>query len=407
MSKINFHGQLPKYWVMKKLEEIGKIFNGNSINAKLKQEKYLNLEEGIPYIATKDISYKNIINYNNGISIPFKEKSNFKLASKNTILICAEGGSAGRKIGFTSQEVCFGNKLFAFSSNESVESKYVYYFYFSTRFQKDFKNQMTGIIGGVSMKKFKNLSIPLPPQHQQQQIVIKLDSIFAAIASTKANAEQNLVNAKELFDSYLQSTFENIGEDWIEKNLEELCTKITDGVHKKPNYTSEGIPFIKINNLTKDDGISFKNVSYISKKDHELFCIKVRPEKGDILITKDGTIGIVRIVETEIEFSIFVSVAIIKPIDKKASPYLKYVLISPLIQNQIKPKGAALKHLYLKDLRRFIIPIPPFKEQQRIVKKLNDFSIKTKKLESIYQQKINDLEELKKSTLLKAFNGEL
>jgi type I restriction enzyme S subunit len=216
-----------------------------------------------------------------------------------------------------------------------------------------------------------------------------------------------LNNSKEVFESHLQSVFENKGEDWEENKLEEICTKITDGVHKKPNYVSEGIPFIKINNLTAGPGISFENVSYISKEDHELFCKRTKPERGDILITKDGTIGIVKVVDTDIEFSIFVSVALIKPLSKDITKYLKYVLISPIIQNQIKPKGAALKHLYLKDLRKYIIPMPPIKKQKQIVKKLDNLSTETKKLEQIYNQKLGDLEELKKSILQKAFNGEL
>jgi type I restriction enzyme S subunit len=102
---------LPKGWEVKKLGEIGNIFNGNSINAKVKKDKYLNLIDGFPYIATKDVTYESTIDYNNGIKIPFKEKKFFKIAKKHTILICAEGGSAGRKICFTEQEVCFGKNI--------------------------------------------------------------------------------------------------------------------------------------------------------------------------------------------------------------------------------------------------------------------------------------------------------
>lgn len=93
-------------WGIKKIAEIGTVFNGNSINAKVKKEKYTNLEEsGYPYIATKDISYESVIDYDNGVKIPDKDKSSFKIASKNTILICAEGGSAGRKIAFTDRSL--------------------------------------------------------------------------------------------------------------------------------------------------------------------------------------------------------------------------------------------------------------------------------------------------------------
>lgn len=254
----------------------------------------------------------------------------------------------------------------------------------------------------------KEVSVSFPESLSEQKRIVKiLDDAFLKISMANENAEKNLQNSRQLFESYMHDIFANPSESWDVKPLSEICTKITDGVHKKPVYLPEGIPFIKINNLTEGPGISFKEVSYISAKDHEDFCKRTMPEKGDILITKDGTIGVVRVIETDIEFSIFVSVALIKPISKTITPYLRYVLESPIIQNQIKPKGAALKHLYLKDLREFNIPIPPAKIQKDIVNKLSVLSKKTKDLEENYKQKIADLDELKKSLLTKAFAGEL
>jgi type I restriction enzyme S subunit len=214
---------LPKGWEVKKLGEIGNIFNGNSINAKVKKDKYLNLIDGFPYIATKDVTYESTIDYNNGIKIPFKEKKFFKIAKKHTILICAEGGSAGRKICFTEQEVCFGNKLFALYPKVNIENRFIYYYYFSSTFQNDFKNHLTGIIGGVSMNKFKQLEVPMPPILEQKRIVAILEYTFKAIDQAKTNAEQNLKNAKELFESYLNRIFEEKGDDWEEKRLGEVC----------------------------------------------------------------------------------------------------------------------------------------------------------------------------------------
>lgn len=252
---------------------------------------------------------------------------------------------------------------------------------------------------------FRKMEISFPESLAEQKRIVKtLDKVFGEVKRVKEVAEKNLQNSKELFESYLQSVFASPGKDWEKKSLEEISTKITDGVHKKPTYVPYGIPFIKINNLTEGSNISFKDVSYITAEDHKEFCKRTKPEKGDILITKDGTIGIVRIIETDIEFSIFVSVALIKPISKDISSYLRYVLMSPMIQNQIKPKGAALKHLYLKDLRKFTIPLAPSREQKTIVKKLDALLLETKKLEKIYEQKLTDLEELKKSVLKKAFS---
>jgi len=98
-------------WAIRTLKDVGDISSGNSINDTVKKEKYLNLPEGFPYIATKDIGYDTIINYENGVRIPFSEKDSFRIAARNSVLICAEGGSAGRKIGRVDQDVCFVNKL--------------------------------------------------------------------------------------------------------------------------------------------------------------------------------------------------------------------------------------------------------------------------------------------------------
>ena len=394
-------------WEIKTLKDIGSIFSGNSINAKVKKEKYLNYPEGFPYVATKDVGYDSSIDYDNGVKIPYFEKELFRIAPKNSVLICAEGGSAGRKMGRINQDICFVNKLFAITPENETSSKYLFYWYNTDEFQREFKSRLTGLIGGVSKRKFETIPIPIPPLDEQKRIVAKLDECFEAIDTARANVEKNLNNAKELFQSQLNQIFIQKGEGWVDKKLGEVCTKITDGVHKKPNYISDGIPFIKVKNLTKGEGISFDDVSYISKEDHEEYCKRTKPEKGDILITKDGTIGIVRIIDTEIEFSIFVSVALIKPISKKISPFLKYSLESPMLQNQMTPKGAALKHIYLKDIRNFDIAIPKQNEQNKIVNQLDELKSQTKSLESNYQQELDALDELKKSILQKAFNGEL
>ena len=245
------------------------------------------------------------------------------------------------------------------------------------------------------------------PDGWEVKKIFKIGKTFAAIEKAKQNAERNLRNAKELFKNYLNDLFENPSKDWNLFTLNELCTKITDGVYKKPNYITSGAPFIKISNLTEGQGISFNNVSYITQEDHELFCQRTKPEKGDILITKDGTIGVVRVIETDIEFSIFVSVALIKPKSKRITPFLKYVLLSPLIQNQINPQGTSLKHLYLRDLRKYKIPIPSVDVQESIVNQLDTLLYEINNAEILYQKKIDNLLELKKSILQKSFVGEL
>src|SRR5690554_3159056 len=124
---------------MKKLAEIANIFSGNSIPVKKKQDLFTNLSAGTPYIATKDISNNHLINYKNGILIPDTHSVNFKLAPAGSVLICAEGGSAGKKVAHNDRDIHFVNKLFCLSPKDSILSKYIYYYLLSNDFKSAFK----------------------------------------------------------------------------------------------------------------------------------------------------------------------------------------------------------------------------------------------------------------------------
>ncbi|QNX11264.1 restriction endonuclease subunit S [Acinetobacter seifertii] len=168
---------VPKNWIWTRLGNIGIIFNGNSINANEKESKYTGVD-GLAYIATKDVGYGlDALNYKNGIYIPKSEKK-FKVAPQGAVLICAEGGSAGKKCGITEQDICFGNKLFANEPLGGIPSKFILYLYLSPIFRRLFSESMTGIIGGVSIAKFLELPIPIPPLKEQCRIVSCIDNLM-------------------------------------------------------------------------------------------------------------------------------------------------------------------------------------------------------------------------------------
>lgn len=395
-------------WEIKRLSEIGKVYNGNSINEKVKKDNYADLVDGFPFIATKDISYESKIDYDNGIKIPFEEKYSFKTAPKNTVLICAEGGSAGRKIGFTNQEVCFGNKLFALATNKNIESRYVYYYYFSATFQKHFAVELAGIIGGVSMNKFKDLEIPLPPLPEQQSIVAILDEAFSVIAQAKAKAEQNLKNAIELFESYLQGVFENKGESWEEKTLAQVSISFGRGKSKHRPRNFEGLyggkyPFIQTGDIRNCNHF----ITEYSQTYNEIGLAqsKLWPS-GTICITIAANIAETGILAFDACFPDSV-IGLVVNEDFADRDFIEYLLQSFKANLQALGKGAAQDNLNMGTFENKLFPFPSVIEQKLIVQKLDALSAETKKLEAIYQQKIADLEELKKSILQKAFAGEL
>ena len=163
---------IPDSWEWCRLSSVNDMYTGNSINQTDKKTKYTNLSTGYYYIGTKDVGFDHTIDYDNGVKIPYNN-SKFKIAPKNCILLCIEGGSAGRKIAFTNQDICFGNKLCCFISY-GIDYLFLYYYLQSPLFQEIFKKNTTGIIGGVSVNTLKSLYFPVPPLAEQKRIIERI-----------------------------------------------------------------------------------------------------------------------------------------------------------------------------------------------------------------------------------------
>lgn len=300
----------------------------------------------------------------------------------------------------------------------TLDSRYLYHFVISHLFQtvKDLQAG-DGIMGGIKNSDVKDIEIPLPPLQEQQRIVAILDKAFAAIAKAKANAEQNLKNAKELFESYLQGVFENKGEGWEEKEFGDVITTLTD-YHANGSYeilkknvelkdTEDYAWMVRSTDFENDFENDFR---YTDEKGYN-FLSKSKVFGGEIIMSKIGNAGNVYLMpEVQRPCSLAMNLFLIRLDEKKAIPeYAFHYLKSKKGDIQIKSRllGMATKTITKDNVRNIIISFPTLQEQQNIVQKLDALSTETKKLEAIYQQKINYLDELKKSVLQKAFSGEL
>ena len=168
--------EIPENWVWTRLSYIANIYTGNSISETEKKSKFTDVV-GRYYIGTKDVDFDNRIIYDNGIAIPKQYEQDFRIAPNNSILMCIEGGSAGRKIAILNQDVCFGNKLCCFSPFVGI-GKFIYYYLQSPSFFEAFNQNKTGIIGGVSISKIKEILIPLPPIKELHRIVVQIEKLF-------------------------------------------------------------------------------------------------------------------------------------------------------------------------------------------------------------------------------------
>lgn len=167
--------ELPNGWEWCRLADVANLYTGNSINENEKKKNYLGISKGYNYIATKDIAGDSTVQYDNGVKIPFDEEK-FRIAPTNSILLCIEGGSAGKKITMVDRDVCFVNKLCCFTSY--IKNEYLYYYLKSPIFYNQFHHSLTGIIGGVSVSTLKQLIIALPPLAEQQRIVNKVHQLM-------------------------------------------------------------------------------------------------------------------------------------------------------------------------------------------------------------------------------------
>ena len=174
-----------------------------------------------------------------------------------------------------------------------------------------------------------------------------------------------------------------IPDSWEWCRLGSILTKLTDGTHSTPKYTQVGIPFLSVKDMSCGT-IDFSDTKFISELEHNELYKRCNPEYGDLLLTKVGTTGIPVIVETEKEFSLFVSVALLKFNQNFIyNKFLKYLILSPLVQNQAREntKGVGNKNWVMRDISNTLIVIPPYNEQLHIVEKIEQLLPKIKTLQ--------------------------
>lgn len=260
----------------------------------------------------------------------------------------------------------------------------------------------------LNKAKLKVMPVSFPPLPEQQRIVGILDDAFEGLARAKANAEKNLHNARTLFESHLQSVFTRRPD---EVPLLELASEITDGDHSPPPKASSGVPFITISDIVKRTReIDFSNTFTVPAEYFRSLKPNKKPRVGDILYTVTGaTLGIPVLVKEQRDFCFQRHIGLVRPKPVTDSAWLTYALLSPQVFRQatIGSTGAAQKTVSLSVLRGLKVPKFALPQQKRIAAQLDSIAEETQRLESLYQQKLAALDELKKSLLHQAFSGQL
>lgn len=417
-------GTADEDWNESKIEDVCELSTGNSIPESIKKSKYMKVSEGRNYIGTKDLGFDHSFNYENGVKIPFDE-NNFRIANSGDILLCIEGGSAGRKIGILGEDVNYGNKLCRFSPNGDLNNRFLYFYIQSPLFQEQFSDSMTGIIGGVSIKKIKAISVRYPSIAEQKRIVEKIDELMARVADLEKSADA-LASLKKSFpsdvrDALLRAAMQgklteqlpedgdaeelleqiraekeklisegkikkqkplapitddeipfSIPENWKWVRLNDILD-VRDGTHDSPKYVKAdvGVPLVTSKNL-RNGSIDYSDVKYISIADSEAINQRSKVDINDILMAMIGTIGNpVKVVE-EPHYSIK-NMALLKhlPENMPSMDYILQVLNWAVSDMKEKSSGGVQKFVSLNFIREYPIPLPPLAEQKRIVERID------------------------------------
>lgn len=388
--------ELPEGWEWKKLSDFCNTFTGGTPNRSI--EKYF--IGNIPWLKSGELKNCPIYSSEESISIDGLNNSNARIIPKGALLIALYGATVG-KLGILELDCAINQAICAIVPLKDANLKFLFYYLMYSR------NQILNMrIGGaqpnISQGIIRNLWIPLPPLSTQRRIVEILEQ---ADALSRLREQADVETQK-----FLQSVFYEMFGDpvknekgWEVVKLEDVCLKITDGTHITPNYIEKGVPFLSVKNLTKGY-LDFNNVKYISESEHKNLVKRCKPEKGDILYTKVGTYGIAEVIEVDTEFSIFVSLALLKPKTEKIDPiYLKFILNSHHVKRQAdrKIRGIGVPDLHLIEIRHFKIPLPPPSLQLKFVRFVND----VKNVTTLQNQTQNEINTLFNSLMTNIFNG--
>lgn len=213
-----------------------------------------------------------------------------------------------------------------------------------------------GIPGLNRTEVYEKHQIPLPPVEVQKELVAEIEGYQRVINGASAVLEHYRPHIP-------------IHPDWPVFELSEVSTKITDGAHFTPTYVESGVPFLRVTDITESN----TSKKFIPQEEHDELIMRCRPEKGDVLYSKNGTIGIAKLVDWDWEFSIFVSLALIKPRKELLDPhYLTCFLNSDTAYAQAtaRSKSGTVTNLHLVDIKTIKIPVPPLAIQQTIVAEL-------------------------------------
>ncbi len=370
------------------------------------------IETGVPSVGGEHINTLGGFDFSEVRYVPreFYDDLKHGKIEVGDVLLVKDGATTGKVAlvtgDFPFEEAAVNEHVFRIRpAQNQVSSEYLFYFLYSPGGQDQIRANFHGAAqGGINTQFAKNFLIPVPPLDQQRKVV--------DILRKADHLRRKRRSANELSNSLAQSIFVKMFGDpvrnpkrWKVVELGELAKKIVDGTHKTPRYVSNGVPFLTIGNMVTGE-FDLSSVKYITREEHEQLIKRSKPERGDILYSKDGTLGVAKAVDIDLEFSIFVTLALIKPDHAVVnSAYLERVLNTESLRARALEfsKGIGLHHLHLEDIKRIRVPVPPLELQEKF-----DFVVAScKQLRDRQTESTREIDGVFYSLMQKAFKGEM
>lgn len=417
-SGVQWIGKIPKNWEVKRIKYIANIYTGNSISDE-KKEQYESETDAYPYISTKDITLdNNQADYENGMYTPIGDLS-FRIARKDSILICIEGGSAGKKMTYLLQDVTFVNKLCCIQTYK-FNSKFTFYYLQTKNFEDEFLLNLSGLIGGVNQSELKNFYI-LSPSIKEQEIIAryldaKTDQIDILISKLQVQAEMLETYKNELIAEVVtkgldkESSLKDSGIDWIGTVPEHWDIVPLIAVAKENKTKNEGM---KCNNLLS---LSYGNI--IRKDIDTNFGLLPKSFEG-YQIVHEGYV-ILRMTdlqndkrslrtgyatETGIITLAYIGLA---PSEIINSRYFSYLLHAYDLMKIYYSLGAGLRQsLRFNDVKRLPVLLPSKEEQKEIVSYLDEKTGRIDETISDIKEQIEKLKDYRKMLIHEVVTGKI
>ncbi|MEI6680325.1 MAG: restriction endonuclease subunit S [Mariniphaga sp.] len=404
MSEVN---NIPKHWQLKTLGEVADYLNGRAFKPTEWEPT------GSPIIRIQNLNKADAIyNYTNR---EFEDK--YKIDKGD--LLYAWSASLGVYI-WNGNTAWLNQHIFKVVPKDICHKKFLFYALEKVTAELYSKAHGSGMVH-VTKGIFEETEILLPPLSEQQAIVSKIEELLSDLD----NGKQQLQIAQQQLKIYRQSllkwafegklTNQNVNDGELPKGwkwvkLEDVCKKIGDIDHKMPKQLSSGYPYVSTKDFTDTLKISFDNAKYISEEDYLNLARKIRPERGDIIFPRYGTIGKNILVDFDKEFLVSYSCAVVKPNQKLViSKYVYLYTLSPKITEEIRKYTVETTqaNVGIASIKSFVFPFPPLAEQQLIVDELESKLTVCDKIEETISQSLLQAESLRQSILKKAFEGKL